>query len=231
LVGHFTGQEVGHFIGQGVGHFTGQGAGHFTGQGVGHLAGWTPQGTGQGTGQGAELGTGHAIGAAIMEPMHQTRALTTSTATVRPSWQLVIGTVISQPSSDTLSSQSVAHAPPALEGGRRRRRSSGFMVTGTSNSPDASSTRPGNMSAPNIRCSRTATRNDRGSHFPTPVIGNVYLLPAFTVVAIDAEQSTDAGISHTICSELPRNRMPTAVPQASSSGRPHRVIVFTTNSN
>jgi len=231
LVGQGVGHLGGHFTGHGAGHFTGQGVGHLAGQGVGHLAGWTPQGTGQGTGQGAGHGTGHAIGAAIIEPMHHTRALTIRTATVRPSWQLVIGTFISQPSSETLSSQSVAHAPPALEGGRRRRRSSGFIVTGTSISPDASSTRPGNMSAPNIRCIRTATRIDRGSHLPTPVIGNVYLFPAFTVVTVDAEQSADAGISHTICSWLPRNLMPMAVPQLSSSGRPHRVSVFTTNSN
>jgi len=237
--GHLPGQGTGHFTGQGAGHFTGQGTTHFTGQGVGHLAGREPQGAGQGIGQGTGQGAGHetghgaghVIGAAIIGPKHHTRAFITSTATVRPSWQLVIGTVISQPSSEALSSQSAAHAPLALEAGRRRRRSSGLVVTGTSSSPDASSTRPGNVSAPKIRCSRTDTRIDRGSHLPTPGIGNVYLLPAFTEVTVDPEQSTAAGISHTICSWLPRNLMPTAVPQPSSSGRPHRVIVFTTNSN
>jgi len=111
---------------QRTGHLVGRGIGHLTGQGIGHLAGRVPQGTGQeigqGTGQGAGHETGHGtehvIGTVIIGPKHHTRALITRTATVRPSWQLVIGTVISQLSSEALSSQSAAHAPPALEAGR-----------------------------------------------------------------------------------------------------------------
>jgi len=81
-VGQVDLQGVGQVVLQGVGHGVGQvglqGVGQVGLQGIGH-------GTGQVDLQGVGQWLGHAIGAAIMEPMHHTRALTINTASVRPS--------------------------------------------------------------------------------------------------------------------------------------------------
>lgn len=161
-------------------------------------------------------------GTAITGPTLRTRARTVSTPTVRSSWQSVRGTVSSSSSSSSLEGW---HRPTSVP-----------VDGNTSNSPDASGLRSDDGDP--VRYSRTATRTGFGPHRSALPSGmaNVYVLPRFTDVTVVASLSpsfrSPPGISHTISSVMSRNRMQTVMPHPpSSTGRPHRVNVFTTNSS
>lgn len=159
-----------------------------------------------------------STGADVTVPAAHARALTDSTAKVRPLEHSVTATVWS----------SSARQPP---------RSAADSLISTSRSPEASSVRV----EPVVLYSLTPRRTGFGAHElrpppppPLPGIENVNVLPWSTCVAAHAEPDRDdggGGTSHTVCSGWLHMRTAMDAPQPMSSGRPHREMLLTTNSS